>query len=97
MLEEIEEPHGPPEASLSRRAQSYTDFGHAARAVFDQKKVPLQKKAPSAALDVDVRSSKVSEIASDVDFEEWYQNLEHELLESSHDRYTYAIAFIISA
>ncbi len=93
VLEEVEEPYGPPEASLKRRAQSYTDFHHAAQAVLDDRKVSQKEKAPTDALDLSLGQKQESDISSDIDFAKWYQHLEHELLESSHDDYTYAPAY----
>lgn len=93
VIEEVEEPYGPPEASLKRRAQSYTDFQHAARAVLDTKKVPQKEKAPKDTLGLESEESKESGISNDIEFAKWYQDLEHGLLESNHDDYTYAPAY----
>ena len=90
MLEEVEEPKGPPQATIKRRAQSYTDFHHAAQAVLDGKHSLDRDKPHERALDLETVKNKEVGISDDIDFAEWYQHLEHELLESSHDDYTYA-------
>ncbi|MCJ1414536.1 Golgi transport complex subunit 3 [Xylographa parallela] len=74
-----EETHGPPKATLSRRAQSYTDFHHAVRAVL---------RAESASDGHD--GKKADEIKDDFEFTEWYQSIEDDLLEASHIDYRQA-------
>ena len=74
-----EEVLGPPKATLSRRAQSYTDFHHAVRAV-------LQTESASEDRD----SKKADNIKDDLGFNEWYQNIEEDLLEASHIDYRQA-------
>ena len=76
MRETEEKAHSPPKASLSRRAQSYTDFHHAVRAV-------LRTEAASSG-------KKSDEIKDDFEFSEWYQNIEDDLLEASHIDYRQA-------
>lgn len=39
-------------------------------------------------LDIEVEKSEKLGVTDDVGFAEWYQSLEHDLLESSHDEYT---------
>ena len=75
-----EETHGPPKATLSRRAQSYTDFHHAVRAVL---------RAESASDGHD--GKKADEIKDDFEFTEWYQSIEDDLLEASHIDYRQAL------
>ena len=76
---------GPPKATLSRRAQSYSDFHDAVKAVLGQdvasKGIPREE--PN-----DEHKIGEKHINSDLDFVEWYNGLEQELLDSSHDDYT---------
>ena len=76
---------GPPKATLSRRAQSYSDFHDAVKAVLGQDVAPTR-----IARDEPHDEHKIGEkdINSDLDFVEWYNGLEQELLDSSHDDYT---------
>lgn len=67
----------PPKATLSRRAQSYTDFHYAARAVL----------GPKPSLKDDDHQKYGEAIKNDLDFNDWYQGLENGLLEASHDQY----------
>lgn len=71
----------PPKATLKRRAQSYSDFHYAVKAVLDQ-------DAANSKADGD---SKLGErtIETEVDFLDWYNDLEAELLDSSYDDYTF--------
>ena len=71
---------GPPEATLTRRSQSYSDFHYAVKAVLGH-----EEKKPRR------RSSQLkeeTEIRTELDFSDWYHGIEHELLDSSHDEYT---------
>ncbi|KAL8823892.1 MAG: hypothetical protein Q9170_008295, partial [Blastenia crenularia] len=69
---------GPPKATLSRRAQSYTDFHHAAKSVLQTRGSSKQEqKAKNNEL-----------IKDDLEFMDWYDGLENELLEASHEEYT---------
>lgn len=75
-MEEIERKKDPPQATLTRRAQSYSDF-------YD---------AMSAQLKRDTGTSKeenndVNHIESELDFGTWYHNLEDDLLSASHEEY----------
>ena len=76
---------GPPKATLSRRAQSYSDFHDAVKAVLGQDVAPkgIAREEPH---DEHKIGEKV--INSDLDFVEWYSGLEQELLDSSYDDYT---------
>ncbi len=82
---------GPPKATLNRRAQSYTDFHHAARAVLPEGELHDGWNFDNMGLDLEVKKSREPAIADDTTFARWYQNIENELLESSHDDYTYAL------
>lgn len=76
--------NGPPEATISRRAQSYSDFHDAVKAVLDQ---DVASKEAATELSRDNDGSKEKDITSELDFVGWYNGLEHELLDSSHDDY----------
>ena len=76
---------GPPKAVLSRRAQSYSDFHDAVKAVLGQ---DVASKGISREEPNDEHKIREKHINSDLDFVEWYNDLEQELLDSSHDDYT---------
>ena len=65
------EDKGPPKATVARRAQSYTDFHYAARAVLKENRKEKERKG----------------IQNELDFADWYGGLENDLLEASHDQY----------
>lgn len=69
---------------MTRRAQSYSDFHDAVKAVLGQDVVP-KGVAKETAKD-DAKTEEKS-ITSELDFADWYNGLEHELLDSSHDDY----------
>ena len=71
-----EEIKGSPKAILSRRAQSYADFHYAVKAVLDPSSISTGKGKHEKA-----------DIKDDLDFSEWYDTLEHDLLEASHSDY----------
>ncbi len=84
VLDKVEEPTGPPEATLKRRAQSYSDFHDAVKAFLGKDATPKEK---------DERYTKKklgsgAGIETELDFSDWYHELEHELLNSSSDEYT---------
>ncbi|KAL8644031.1 MAG: hypothetical protein Q9210_007455, partial [Variospora velana] len=76
---------GPPKATLSRRAQSYTDFHHAARTVLDKDSSSKHKKHARAH----------ETIKDDLDFSDWYDSLEADLLDASHEEYTYVKSLLL--
>ncbi|KAL9633599.1 MAG: hypothetical protein Q9164_004602 [Protoblastenia rupestris] len=81
---------GPPQATLKRRAQSYTDFHHAVRAVLsrnEKSKDNTVKGRKSEEYRVEASEGKES-IHDDLGFADWYRDSEKALLESSHDEYT---------
>ena len=88
VLDPPQEVAGPPEATLSRRAQSYSDFHDAVEAIRDQ-----DVASKGAAKENLKENDEVGEgnITSELDFAGWYNGLEHELLDSSHDEYMSAI------
>ncbi|KAL2052570.1 hypothetical protein ABVK25_007130 [Lepraria finkii] len=83
VLGAIEEANGPPEATLIRRAQSYSDFHDAVKAF-------LGKDGAGKEEEKDKGAAKLEDVGikSELDFADWFHDLEHELLDSSHDDYT---------
>ena len=73
-------PVGPPTATLTRRSQSYSDFHDAAQAVLG----PHIGKPRRRSDIVDTNT----EIRNELDFVDWYNDLEHDLLDASHDDFT---------
>ncbi len=71
--------HGPPIATVARRAKSYTDFYHVARAQFKKNKEKQFKHVKRSSRD----SLKGEE------FKKWPEDLSESLLNSSHERYMY--------
>ena len=84
VLDTIGEYHGPPQATLIRRAQSYSDFHDAVKAVLGQDAF-LQEKEKSKGHE----EFEDTVIKSELDFADWYNGLEQELLDSSHNDYTW--------
>lgn len=78
---------GPPKATLSRRAQSYSDFHDAVKAVLGH---DVASKGSGKETSKDYKKIKEDDITSELDFAAWYNGLEHELLDSSHDDYASA-------
>lgn len=76
VLETTPEPTGPPDATVTRRAQSYSDFHYAVSSVLGAEDDVSKKD-----------KDKEVEITNDLDFVNWYCGLEHDLLESSHGDY----------
>lgn len=76
--EEFEPPkdNGPPPATVARRAKSYTDFYHVARA-------QLRKEQKAAITKKESREG----LKTEVDFQELYGTLADELIDASHDKY----------
>ncbi|KAF2018461.1 Sec34-domain-containing protein [Aaosphaeria arxii CBS 175.79] len=72
--EGLEKVIGPPQATVARRAKSYSDFYNVVRAHL-KKEEELEKKKNHGAL------------ASELDFAEWYSEIDEELLDVSHDDY----------
>ncbi|KAL8852770.1 MAG: hypothetical protein Q9221_002400 [Calogaya cf. arnoldii] len=68
----------PPKATLSRRAQSYSDFHDAAKAILRRDDSLEKGKAKDSYQD----------IKDDLEFEDWYHDLENDLLDASHEEYT---------
>ncbi|KAL1303344.1 hypothetical protein AAFC00_006743 [Neodothiora populina] len=83
--EEVSLLDGPPEATLARRAQSYTDFHHALLA--NTNKTKAKKLHHGRKTSLDFASAHGSSLRSDLEFADWYMHLEDELLEESHRDY----------
>ena len=81
---------GPPQATLKRRAQSYTDFHHAVRAVLNRNEKAKDNKVKGReSEEYRVEASEgIESIHNDLGFADWYHDLEKALLESCHDEYT---------
>ena len=84
MLDTIGESNGPPEATLIRRAQSYSDFHDAVKAVLGQD-ASVQGKDKSGGHE----NYEDAAIKSELDFADWYNDVEQDLLDSSHNDYTW--------
>jgi hypothetical protein len=74
-----EKHHGPPQATVARRAKSYSDFYNVVRAhLKKEKEKELEQKKSQ------------EQISTDLDFAEWYGDVNGDLLEASHEEYKYA-------
>lgn len=78
------EPSGPPEATLKRRAQSYSDFHDAVKAVLGRDAVSKEGEQENSK----TQSGSGARIETELDFADWYHELEQEILNSSSDDYT---------
>ncbi|KAL8915816.1 MAG: hypothetical protein Q9172_006641 [Xanthocarpia lactea] len=74
----VQQNAGPPKATLSRRAQSYSDFHYAAKAVLDR----------DVSLGKGKGTGSYPGIKDDLEFADWYDDLENDLLDASHEEYT---------
>ena len=74
---------------MPRRAQSYSDFHDAVKAVLGQDAI-----SERITRDISENDGAIEEkdITSELGFAEWYNGLENELLDSSHDDYTSVIS-----
>lgn len=75
---------------MARRAQSYSDFHDAVKAVLgpvDDGKAESAQKWSQRSKDVEHIKPKGTAIQSELDFAGWYNELERGLLDSSHDDY----------
>lgn len=93
-LESIQEHRlpSPPQATLKKRAQSYTDFHYAVRAVLGKGQKGIERRKSVSRLG-DKKQSSLAEdgIETDLDFADWYNTIEQSLLDSSHDEFTYVL------
>ena len=76
---------------MRRRAQSYTDFHYAARAVLRRQRRTdtAGSNSTKTTEDLEPLVTREHDIRTDLDFSEWFQSFEDDLLESSHNQYTY--------
>ena len=92
-IEAIEEKKdiSPPEATLKRRAQSFADFHYAVVTVLGKDEQPQRRRSTTRASTEDNIESPKTEIdlEDDLEFATFYNNLEHSLIESSHNDYLY--------
>ena len=80
LLDTSRETTSPPKATIARRAQSYTDFHHAARAW-------LRNSNDS--------SKKTPQIKDELQFAEWYESIEEGLLEAGQNEFKYGIKALL--
>ncbi|KAI4165017.1 MAG: hypothetical protein LQ342_001293 [Letrouitia transgressa] len=80
-------PTAPPKATLTRRAQSYTDFHHAARAVLGQAHNQEAKGEERGKLATQ-NELPVADLKDELDFLDWYGSIETRLLDASYEEYT---------
>jgi hypothetical protein len=80
LFEEPPAPKGPPEATVARRAKSYTDFYHVVRAQLtkDTKKMRHEYRGTVTSV-LDVRGG--------LDFEDQYEALEDDLLDAGQEEF----------
>ena len=83
VLETVQEHTGPPEAKLKRRAQSYSDFHDVVKAVLGKDAVFKESRAANGEQQIEPKPG----IKNELDFVDWYHQVEHELLESSSNDY----------
>ncbi|KAL9609044.1 MAG: hypothetical protein Q9167_006165 [Letrouitia subvulpina] len=75
----------PPKATLARRAQSYTDFHHAVRAVLGQDHNQEVKGKGKLAKQNEL---SVVDLKDELDFLDWYGGIETRLLDANYEEYT---------
>ncbi|KAL9577266.1 MAG: hypothetical protein Q9203_007527, partial [Teloschistes exilis] len=68
----------PPKATVNRRAQSYSDFHHAVTSIFGADSIREDER----------KDKDAGNIKDDLDFADWYDGIEDDLLDASHDEYT---------
>ena len=79
ITEEPERRRDPPQATLTRRAQSYSDFYDAMTAQLGKETgICKEERYP------------VVDIKSELDFGTWFHTIEDDLLSVSHEEYQYA-------
>jgi hypothetical protein len=80
-LEGVDINHGPPPATVARRAKSYSDFYDVVRAHL-KKEHKLEKEKE--------RRQSNLQLKTDLEFGAWYNGVKGDLLEASHGEYQYA-------
>ncbi|KAF2760816.1 Sec34-domain-containing protein [Pseudovirgaria hyperparasitica] len=78
--EELTDTIGPPEATIARRAKSYSDFYDVVRAHV-RKEHEKEREAEKA------KKRTRDQIKTEIDFTEWYGDISDELLDASHEQY----------
>jgi len=67
---------GPPKATVARRAKSYSDFYDVVRAHLKKERESEKQKAEES-------------LSNELEFVEWFNDINDELLEASHEEYQY--------
>jgi hypothetical protein len=80
-VEEDESPKGPPEATVARRAKSYSDFYDVVRAhIKKENKLEREKQR---------KRYRQQQLKTELDFGAWYHGVKDDLLDASHEEYQY--------
>lgn len=90
-LANVQKPTRPPKATVARRAQSYSDFHDAVKAVLgplEGGKAEWTRRASQTSRAAKNTKTKEKAIHGELEFADWYNELERDLLDSSHDDYT---------
>lgn len=82
IVEEPEEDNGPPQATVARRAKSFSDFYDVARAHIKKERDLEKQKLKKRSRD---------QLKTELDFGDWYNGISDELLDASHEEYQYAL------
>ncbi|KAF4301391.1 Sec34-like protein [Botryosphaeria dothidea] len=78
IVEEPEEDNGPPQATVARRAKSFSDFYDVARAHIKKERELEKQKLKKRSRD---------QLRTELDFGDWYNGISDELLDASHGEY----------
>ncbi|KAL1638248.1 Golgi transport complex subunit 3 [Neofusicoccum ribis] len=78
IVEEPEEENGPPQATVARRAKSFSDFYDVARAHIKKERDLEKQKLKKRSRD---------QLRTELDFGDWYNGISDELLDASHGEY----------
>ncbi|KAK0624480.1 Conserved oligomeric Golgi complex subunit 3 [Lasiodiplodia hormozganensis] len=78
IVEEPEEDNGPPQATVARRAKSFSDFYDVARAHIKKERDLEKQKLKKRSRD---------QLKTELDFGDWYNGISDELLDASHEEY----------
>ncbi|KAL8831173.1 MAG: hypothetical protein Q9191_001015 [Dirinaria sp. TL-2023a] len=85
-IQEVLQSISPPKATVARRSQSYSDFHYAVHAVLGQKE-KKSRRLSSQSKEEDNDEGERG-IKNELDFEDWYRDVENGLIDASHDEYT---------
>ncbi|KAJ9647206.1 Golgi transport complex subunit 3 [Coniosporium tulheliwenetii] len=80
VIEEDERKRSPPEATVARRAKSYSDFYNVVRAHIKRERKLEREKRRS-------RENIRELVKTELDFRRWYNSVHDELLDASHEEY----------